>query len=95
MRDGFDEIIARYGLPHTWGPWHWWVNCWRLVVESIQIRILLDIALRCPDDALSRSAIDKLGAPEGLGTPDELSRLDGEWPGRGCFQYAWLVQDPT
>lgn len=89
--DSFHEVIARYGLPHTWEPWHWWINCWRLVVEEIQVRILLDIAIRCPDEGLRRRAVDKLGAPDDPATSDKLSRLDDEWPGKGCFTYDWTA----
>lgn len=83
MRDGFDQVIERYGSPHLWTKWQWFLNFWRLFGEHVEIRCFIDVALRCPDAELAKMARDKFGEHVNL----EL--LDTTWPGRGHFTYDW------
>lgn len=83
MKDSFDDMIDRFGSPHLWGPFEWWINLWRLIGQYIEIRVIIDVATRCPDEVLRKQAIAKLR--------DELEvkRLDDMMPGKGCFEYDW------
>lgn len=83
MTASFDAIIERYGSPHLWTTWEWFINFWRLYAEYVEIRVLVDVALRCPDEKLAQQARDKFGKEFDLG------HLDTTWPGRGDFEYDW------
>lgn len=83
MTDSFDAIIERYGSPHLWGPWEWFINFWRLFAEHVEIRVLVDVALRCPDEKLATQARAKFR------DEFDLAHLDTTWPGRDAFEYDW------
>lgn len=78
-----EDFLERYGPLCQWTPWHWWINLWRLIGEYIEIRVIIDVATRCPDEVLRAHALSKLR--------DELeaARLDDMMPGKGCFTYDW------
>jgi hypothetical protein len=78
-----EDLIARFGPPHMWGPWERLVNFWRLLAEHVQIRVLIDVAIHCPDEALRQRALAQF---RGI---DNVARLDSEWPGIGAFTYDW------
>ena len=81
--DGFQDMIDRYGSPHLWGLFERWINMWRLITEWMEIRIIIDMAVRCPDEALRTMALGKLRSEF------EAARLDDTVPGKGCFVYDW------
>jgi hypothetical protein len=81
--DSFEAVIERYGSPHLWGGWEWFLNFWRLLGEYVEIRAFIDVALRCPDAKVAKLARDKFSAEF------DLEHLDTTWPGRGCFTYDW------
>ena len=83
MTNGFDEVIERYGPPHLWTTWEWFCNLWRLFGEHVEIRVFIDVALRCPDPELAKMARDKFGAEF------DIEHLDTDWPGKGHFTYDW------
>lgn len=80
--DSVDTMIERYGYPHTWDKYVWFVNAWRLIADYIEVRVLLDIALRCPDAVLAQMAKAKF-------RPESIETMNGEWPGRAAFEYDW------
>ena len=84
-KNDFDTMIARYGMPHLWGPFERWINMWRLITEWINIRIVADVATCCPDEGLRAFAQAKLGAPS------DSTRIDEVVPGKGAFVYDWDV----
>ena len=81
--DTLEDMIERYGSPHLWDEYLVFVNRWRLVAETVQIRAMIDVALRCPVEALAKMARDKFG--ENF----DVEGLDAMWPGRGDFEYDW------
>lgn len=83
MTATFEAFVAQYGPPHQWTPWHWWINVWRYIAQNVEIRVIIDVALHCPDEKLTQMARAKFG-PE-----FDLAHLDVSWPGRGCFKYDW------
>lgn len=83
MKDGFQAVIDHYGSPHLWGKWEWWINTWRLICELIDIRVIIDVATRCPDEVLRTLALGKLR------DEFEAARLDDVLPGKHCFEYDW------
>lgn len=83
MAESLEDLIDRYGPIHEWDQWIRFVNKWRLVSETIEVRVLIDLALRCPNAKVREKAAEKFGKDFAI------ARLDHEWPGQWCFEYDW------
>lgn len=79
--DSLDTMITTYGMVHDWDNYVRFLNNWRLIVECIQCRAMIDIACRAEDPQLRVVARAKLGDHV------DLDGLDATWPGRGCFTF--------
>jgi hypothetical protein len=81
--ESLEDMIKRYGFPHEWNFLARCANGWRLVSEAIEIRCFIDVVLHSPDPHLVKMARDKFGPHV------DITLLDTEWPGKGCFEYDW------
>lgn len=80
--EALEDLMQRYGFPHTWDQYVCFINKWRLVCKTIEVRLIIDVALRCPIEELAKQARNKL-------KDVDLERVDREWPGYGDFTYDW------
>lgn len=83
VNDPLDDLIARFGEPHEWDAYHWFINKWRLIAGAVEIRAIIDVALHCPNKKLAALARRKFGVDF------DVAQLDATWPGRAAFTYDW------
>ena len=77
-------LIAEYGEPGEWGWFPTFLNHWRLIVGAIQIRLVVDMAMRGGDQQIRAMALRRLGG--GF----DVDVLDRAWPGVDAFDYGDL-----